>query len=181
MAAGRFVILVKQEDGYGLLTKYDYDDASKGGKRKRMLDRVAGSVQGWAERFPQFRDRAFQVREIAIADGGNVKKRKGKVINLATELAKAGISYNVKPVKQPSQKKVPVPTKGKAEDALVCIHIIAKKNPCREGTKAWDIYACMKQGMTVSAFIAQGKSGWNMRGAITYFETRGYIEVRRKK
>lgn len=61
------------------------------------------------------------------------------------------------------------------------IHLKQKGNPCKAGTKSYAIFACFKEGMTVAEFIKAGQPGWDMKGAVPYFQKRGNIEIREPK
>jgi len=89
MSSGKFVIYTRKgaADKYCYLSHFDYDDSARkrSGRRTAMLHRIMASVMGWQTRVHDYRDASFMVREKTAEDGPRVK---GKVLNLAMELAK---------------------------------------------------------------------------------------------
>jgi hypothetical protein len=63
------------------------------------------------------------------------------------------------------------------------ITLIAKENPRRKGTVAYDKFAKFKNGMTVGEFIKAGErhEDWNMRGILATAIARKQISVAEKK
>lgn len=73
--------------------------------------------------------------------------------------------------------RVASPPRGKLAMTAI-ITVLTAGNPCKAGSKSALIFACFKTGQTVEEFIKLGQAGWDMKGAVGYFEKRGNISVK---
>jgi hypothetical protein len=80
--------------------------------------------------------------------------------------------------KAPAKKAAP-PARAKFSDDAK-IKLIAKENPRRKGTIAYEKFAKFKDGMTVGEFVKAGErhEDWDMRGIIGTAIKRGQISVK---
>jgi hypothetical protein len=80
--------------------------------------------------------------------------------------------------KAPAKKAAP-PARAKFSDTAK-IKLLAKENPRRKGTEAYERFAKFKDGMTVGEFVkaCERHPNWNARGTILASVKRGQISVK---